>query len=127
LTDYIYKLLEISLDTGIKELEFWEMTPAEVGRAIDSKNRLVKLEAKERATYDYILAELIVQGFSCVMSGKGKFPEIKEAYPSIFEDVIKAEEEKIQKQKDDLSTLRFLQFAQSYNERHKEKGVQNEE
>ena len=109
---------------GIKELEFWEMTIAEAGRAIDSKNRLVKVETQERATFDYILAELIVKGFSCVMSGKGTFPKVEEAYPSIFDEIIKENEQKYQKQKDDLSTLRFLQFAQSYNNRHKNKGVQ---
>lgn len=120
-------MLSTCLDAGIKEIEFWEMTPAELMRAVESKNRVEKVKVQERATFDYILAELMVSGFSCVMSGKGTFPSIAEVYPSIFGEVVKAEEEKIQKQKDNLSTLRFLQFAQSYNERHKDKEVQQEQ
>lgn len=125
LAEYIEALLKTSLDAGIRELDFWEMTPGEVVRAIESNNRLAKIEAQERATFNYIMAELIVKGFSIVMSGKGTFPKVEEVYPAIFDDVIKEQEEKIQKQKDDVSTLRFMQFAQSYNKRHK--GVQNEQ
>lgn len=103
------------------------MTPAEVVRSIESKNRIVRIEAQEKATHNYILAELIVKGFSIVMSGKGTFPKVEEVYPGIFDELIESEQEKIQKQKDELSTLRFMQFAHSFNQRHKDKGVQKNE
>ena len=103
------------MDIGIKELEFWDMTPGEVARAIESKNRMIKIEAQERATYDYIQATLIVKGVSICLGDKSQFPTIHEAYPNIFNDVIQQQEEDIQQKKDELSALRFKQFAQSYN------------
>lgn len=117
--EYVSLLLDNALDSGLKELEFWEMTPAEVNRAIASSNRIAKAELKERATFDYIQANLIIKGFSIVMGGKGGYPSIHEAYPSVFEDMIREEEEKIQKKKDELSALRFRQFAEFYNTKNK--------
>ena len=95
------------------------MTPGEVGRAIESNNRIVKLEAQERATFDYIQANLIVKGFSITMGGKGNYPSIEEAYPTIFEDLLQKQEEKIQEKKEELSAIRFRQFAESFNDRFK--------
>ena len=116
--EYIEKLLENALDSGIKELEFWEMTIGEVIRAIESKNRLIKIEAKEKASYDYILANLIAKGVSLAFGGRGNFPTIEEAYSSIFQEEIKAKEKEIEEQRINLSVLRFQQFAQSYNKRY---------
>ena len=105
------------------ELDFWDMTPGEVNRFIESRNRLRKIETQEKARYDYILASLIVKGVSITLGDKSSFPTIQEAYPTIFDDVLKEQEEKIQQQKIELSTLRFKQFAQSYNDRFKNKEV----
>jgi hypothetical protein len=99
------------------------MTPAEVNRFIESRNRVRRMEAQEKASYDYVLASLIVKGVSITLGDKSSFPTIQEAYPGVFEDVVKAQEEKIQEQKMNLSALRFKQFAQSYNDRHKNKEV----
>lgn len=96
------------------------MTPAEIGRAIDSKNRLIKIEAKQKASYDYIQATLIIKGVSICLGDKSAFPSMQEAYPSLFDDLINEQAEKIQKQKDTISTLRFRQFAQTYNNKFKE-------
>ena len=99
------------------------MTPGEVNRFIESKNRVRKIETQEKASYDYILAGLIVKGVSITLGDKSSYPTIQEAYPSIFDDIAKEQEEKIQEQRMNLSTLRFKQFAQSYNERLKNKEV----
>ena len=96
------------------------MTPAEVGRLIDSKNRLAKIEAKERASFDYIQASLIIKGVSICLGEKSSYPTLQEAYPSLFEDLIEEQAEKIQKQKETMSILRFRQFAQTYNNKYKE-------
>lgn len=93
------------------------MTPGEVNRAIASSNRITKLKAREKASYDYIQANLIVKGISKCLGDKSSFPSIEEAYPGIFDEVIREQEEKLQKRKDELSALRFKQFAQSYNNR----------
>lgn len=104
-------------------MDFWEMTPAEIARAIESKNRLVKIEAQEKASFDYVQAQLIVKGIGICLGDKTAFPSIYEAYSSIFDNVIKEKEEEIQEQKIELSALRFKQFAQSYNENFKNKEV----
>lgn len=117
-------LLINALDCGLSEMNFWDMTPGEVIRAIESKNRVIKLEAQEKANYDYIQANLIVKGISIVLGEKSAFPTIQEAYPKLFDELIKQQEEKIQEQKTELSVLRFMQFAQSYNDKFKHKEVQ---
>ena len=105
-----------SLDYGISELEFWEMTPGEVLRLVQSRAKLRKMEAQEKASYDYILANLIVKGVSLTLGGKGSYPTIQEAYSGLFDDrVDEAKSEEIQQQKMILSALRFRQFAQSHN------------
>ena len=111
------------MDSGISELDFWEMTPGEASRSIASRNRIRKLEAQEKASYDYIQAQLIVKGVGIVLGAKEPFPQIADVYPGLFDDIQKAQEEKIRKQKDDLSALRFKQFAQSYNSNFKNKEV----
>ena len=95
------------------------MTIAEIDRAIDSFNRIKRSEAQQRATFDYILANMITRGVNITLGSKQTFPTIEEVYPSLFKDVRKEEEARIQEQKNNLSTLRFLQFAQSYNTRYK--------
>ena len=116
-------ILENALDCDIKELEFWEMTPGEVIRAIQSKNRVNKVEAQERATYDYLLASLIVKGVSITLGSKDKFPPIEEVYTGVFDELVEKRKAKIEQQKTNLSALRFKQFAQSYNSKFKNKEV----
>ena len=99
------------------------MTPGEVIRSIESKIRIKQLETKEKATYDYILATLIVKGVSITLGDKSNFPTIQEVYPNVFDDIAKEQEDKLQQQRNELSTLRFKQFAQSYNDRFKNKEV----
>lgn len=95
------------------------MTPGEVARAIESKNRVRKIEAQERATYDYILGNYIVKGVSIILSGQGTLPSINEAYPGVFEDLAQKQEEAKREHAMNLSALRFRQFAQSYNKKFK--------
>lgn len=94
------------------------MTLGEVKRAIESKLRVDKIRAKERATFDYILAELIGVSVGRFMSGSSDYPSLEQVYPSLFTDETKAKESERQAKRDELSALRFKQFAQSYNERH---------
>lgn len=114
----------MALDTGIKEFDFWDMTVGEIVRQIESFNRVKMSSAREKATYDYILASLIVRGVSITLGSKGSFPQIEEVYPNIFEDIQKEQEEKIAEKKAELSILRFKQFAHSYNNRYINKEVQ---
>lgn len=89
------------------------MTLAELERAILSKKRVEKAKAQERASFDYILADLIGKSISRIYSSSNTIPELAEAYPSLF-NTPEVEEKKKEKQVE-LSALRFRLFAQSYN------------
>lgn len=94
---------------------------AELRRAIASKNRIEKGRLKEQATFDYILADLIGKSIARLYSSSAKLPDIELAYPSVFDSQKLAEEK--QAKVDELSALRFKQFANSFNDRFK--GVQS--
>lgn len=89
------------------------MTFAEINRAIASAKR----KEQRKASFDYVLADLIGRSVARAYNSTNTMPSLAEAYPSLFNK--EEEEEKIQEQKDKLSALRFKQFAQSYNKRHK--------
>lgn len=114
-------MLDNALDCGITEFDFWNMTIAELERAVESKNRVIQREAKQRATFDYIHALLIGKALAKTMSSSATFPEIYEAYPTLFDDV--NGKEKQQEQKAQLSALRFIKFAQSHNQNFKGGGA----
>ena len=91
------------------------MTLAELVRAIESRKRTHKERLKERATFDYQLANLIGRSVSRIYSSSATMPELYECYPDLFE---KAEfEEQKQERLNELSALRFKQFANSFNKR----------
>ena len=100
---------------GISEADFWSMTFAELHRALSSRQRVMRIEQQERATFDYILADLIGRSVGRIYSSSAKIPELATAYPALFDNV-EIEEKKQQKQ-DELSALRFKQFADSYNKK----------
>ena len=116
-------MLESALDYGITEADFWEMTYAEIHRAVASKTRLLKIQKQEEATYHYILANLITKGVARVLGDKTNYPTLEEAYPGLFDEIAEEQKAKVQEQKMNLSALRFKQFAQSYNSRLKDKEV----
>ena len=115
MTDYIYKWLEAALDIGILEKDFWDMTLLEVDRALKSYERVKRREAQEKASYDYILADLIGRSVARVYHSTNKIPPIYEAYPGLFDN--KEMQEKQQEKKDKLSALRFRQFANAFNKK----------
>lgn len=103
------------------------MSIAEVDRYIKAQDKVMKMRNQERASYDYILANLVVRGIGITLGSKDNYPTIEEAYPSLFDDVREKQRAKIEEQKMELSALRFKQFAQSYNSRrNKEVLTKNE-
>lgn len=89
------------------------MTIAELERAIESKKRVKRIQDQEKAAFDYALADMIGRGVARIYSSTAKMPELYEIYPNLFdsEDI----QEQKQAQQDELSALRFKQFAQNYN------------
>lgn len=119
-SNIVYRVLDNALDYGISEFDFWNMTLAELNRAVESKKRLQKAEEQEKAYHNYILGDLIGRSIARIHSSSNHYPPIHEVYPTLFESEVV--EEKIQEKKDELSVLRFKQFAQSYNKKFKEVG-----
>lgn len=117
-SDNIYNWLDNALDYGISEADFWYMTLAELERAIDSRKRAQKIAAQERASFDYTLAELIGRSVGRIYSSSSSYPNIAEVYPTLF-DTKEVEEQQAIK-RDELSAMRFKQFAAAFNKNYKE-------
>ena len=122
LTELIYKMLDNALDYEITEKDFWDMTVGEVDRAVKSKIRRDRLKSQEKASFDYILADLIIRGVARALGDKSEYPSIEKAYTGLFDDVIEERKAKAEEQRMNLSALRFKQFAQSYNNGFKKQG-----
>lgn len=85
---------------------------------MESKIRQIEMEDRKKASFDYMLADLIGRSVSRAHHSANKMPKLSEAYPSLFSK--EEEEEKAQERKDQLSALRFKQFAKLHNARFKE-------
>lgn len=121
LSDYIFKCLDSALDYGISERDFWDMTLAELARCISSKKRIEHMKMQQKATMDYVLADLIGRSVSRCFEGSNSMPALEEAYSFLFDEESKREiEKRKQEQQDELSALRFKLFAESFNARFKE-------
>lgn len=91
------------------------MTIAELDRAIQSKKRVYKDKAILKATSDYKLADLIGKSVARIYGSENTMPDISEVYPHLF-DSEEIEEQRL-KQKNELSAVRFRQFATSFNKK----------
>lgn len=110
LLDEIYKWLDIALDSGIPEKEFWDMTIAEVNRAVASHTRREKAKAQEKAIMDYKLANLIA-----AFLNDGKAPNVIKWYSFLFDEEVKAAVE--QEEREAASEAAFINFTASFNQR----------
>ena len=111
-------MLDNALDWGITEHEFWNMTIGELERRAESCKRLDKHRLKEKATFDYTLAMLIGRAFSA--SEEHPFPDLFDVYPELFKEDVKKREEEESARAAQLSAVRFMQFAQSFNKKFAE-------
>lgn len=96
------------------------MTIAELQRAFASRHRVKKAEAQQRATYDYILADLIGRSVSRIYNSSNKLPDIGEVYPTLFD--LQEIEDKRAAKKAEMSAIRFRQFAETHNKKYKSGG-----
>ena len=103
----------MALDAGIAERDYWEMTIAELIRAMESKNRIEKARAQEKAAYDYILADIIGRSISRLYASSNHYPHIADVYTTLFDK--QALEDKEQERRAELSVMRFKQFAELHN------------
>lgn len=112
-------MLDNALDWGISEENFWNMTIGELDRLVSSKRRQEDHKLKERATMDYTLALLIGRAMQG-SSEENPFPELYEVYPKLFFDEYRRKEEAKAEQQAELSAIRFIQFAESFNSKFDE-------
>lgn len=113
-------LLQPAINLGLSEFNFWDMTISEVERFMEGAVWQMKLKAQ----FDYSLANLIGTGVCIAMGGNTTFPTLEEAYPSMFEDELKQQQEQQQLEEIRIrnSQNRFMEFALKHNSRMK-KGV----
>lgn len=99
------------------------MSISELTRQVESCKRVEKKRLQEKATYDYIQANLIGLYIGRVYSSSINIPSLGEAYKGLFDD------DEIQEQKkkhlEELSIIRFKQFTQQFNNNFKG-GVKND-
>lgn len=117
-------MLKTALDIGIRENDYWEMSIAEVIRAIESFNRQKELEMKTIASQNYVLAGLIGAFVAHVLSNEAEVPTLEQAYPALFGNDQKQEDIK---PKEDINVARFIQFAIRHNLKYKQEGVKNDD
>lgn len=108
--------LNNSLEAGINERDYWQMTIAEINRAIESKSRAKREEARERAQFDWVLADLIGRSIARLYSSSNNYPALADAYPSLFVE----EKQAIEEKRNSISIIRFKQFAQFHNKKFEE-------
>lgn len=107
------------MDCGICEADFWDMTLAELERAVSSWQRLDKARAQEKAAYDYILAALIGRNVASYFAEGITIPEMSEVYSHLFQEKAQAKQEEKAKAQDELSALRFKMFVKAHNDKLK--------
>lgn len=123
MTDIAQKLLQPAINVGLSELDFWNMTKAEIERYVEG----AIWRMRSQAQFDYCLADLIGISVARVMSDDVEYPPIEKIYPTLFDDVVK---EQKRQQEEELrmvdSTNRFMEFALKHNARIRE-GVENKQ
>lgn len=86
------------------------MTLAELERVFESRNRVRENERKDKAYFDYKLADLIGCSVARVFNKNNKMPTIYQAYPNFFVEP--------HQDKEALFALQFKLFAQSNNRKY---------
>ena len=114
----IYKLLQPSINLGLEESKFWEMTVAEVERWQEG----AVFRLKSKAQFDYILADLIAASVSRMMSNYIEYPAIEDAYPNLFEKEKEEHDKEAEIAQNNIN--RFMEFALKHNAMMK-KGEEN--
>lgn len=94
----------------------------EVTRWIKAYNLREKMKFQRKAIADYNHIKLMEISLARLFGNDVEFPDIYEAYPGLFSDELKAEEEdKRQKARDERSKQNFLAFAAKWNARFEDK------
>ena len=105
----------MALDSGIRESEFWDMTIAEILRALESRIRVNKTQMKAQARMDYTLANLIGYSVGRVHHHANQMPSIYDSYPNLFNE--EEDEQALEERRAERSAINFLEFARAFNKK----------
>ena len=108
----------------MREHEFWDMTLQELENYFESRRRVLKAEQQERATFDYLLGDLIGRSIARIYNSENTYPKIYEIYPSLFnkEEIEQAEFDR----RMELSALKLQEFTKSFNKKFNKKEVESD-
>ena len=98
------------------ENEFWDLSLGEIARRLESYQRVKERNQKEKATYDYIQANLIAKLVGIVLGDKSETPKIEDVYPTLFKEEVETEEEQAQSQSE-KDAIAFMTFVQQFNKK----------
>ena len=104
------------------------MTISELERLFKSKERVKQQTLKEKASFDYILADLIGRSVGRIYSEENEntFPSLTDSYSALFKEEKEEKDKEEQKLNDEASVIRFKQFANSFNRKFNKEVVKNE-
>jgi hypothetical protein len=110
--------LDMALECGISEQEFWDSTLAEIERRLSSIKKIQDRNNKEKAYFIYSLSNLITISMARLYSKEATMPTLEECFPEFFnsEEIVQEKEE----QQANISAIRFRMFADSFNKRYRE-------
>ena len=114
-------LLIKCLEAGITEEFFWKSTYGEMLRYMKAYSNILLRERQDKASFDYQLSNLIGISVSRLFSSDSKFPEIYDAYPTIFdppseEDLAMVEAMKMK--------ARMIEYTEQHNAKQQIKEIE---
>ena len=116
----IDNLLPLALQCGISIFDFYQMTIAEVQVVINAYFEKQKRELQQQASMVYAEASLTAMFVSRLISDKAKILTLYQAFPDLFKEEIKGEENARQKREKEA----LLQFVERHN-KERENALQN--
>ena len=93
--EQIRPMLRDCLSFGMDVDTFYSMTITEIRTFIEGVQQRTEMERKDRAMFDYLLANLITTGTSIVLGAKTSFPSYDEYYGRALGEVESEEEEEL--------------------------------
>lgn len=113
MSELVYAHLQPSINLGLDEFKFWDMTLAEIIRYEEGAMWRMQMQAH----YDHTLANLIGVSTARIMSSDVQYPSLMESYPHLFEKEIAEQNKK--EQEIEIATQnsvnRFMEFALKHN------------
>ena len=115
------ELLIKCLEAGITEEFFWKSTYGEMLRYMKAYSNILLRERQDKASFDYQLSNLIGISVSRLFSSDSKFPEIYDAYPTIFEP---PSEEELAMAEAMKMKARMIEYTEHHNAKQQIKEIE---